>query len=218
MCSRDCGSPESWTCARGDPRTGTRTSAIGVGTTATRFCEALLDPLLVLPVAEMDFKVVHRHARAGGVQLSGAVVATNTGEVLVFDILSSLEVVGVRHGGQGFSIDSGITHHTFKGIVRVRLFQLAETGCQPVGWWGLHRHRVSQRPKTGVKIYSRQRHQAAEGSVHQQHRFVGVAGEGEVGTVYRTEVPSCVMLVLRWVGGRQCVFRSSDRLACHAKS
>lgn len=213
MCSRDCGIPESWTGARGHPRTGTRASAI-----ATSLREALLDSLLVLSVAEMDFKVVHCHSRAGGVQLSGAVVAANTGEVLVFDILASLEVVGIRHGGQGFSIDGGITHHTFKGIVGVRLLQLAETGCQPVGWWGLHRHRVSHGPKTGVKIYSRQKHQAAEGSVHQQHRFVGVAGEGEVGTVYRTEVPSCEMLALRWSGRRQCAFRSSDRLACHAKS
>jgi hypothetical protein len=138
MCSRDCGSPESWT--------GTRTSAIGVATT-TSLCEPLLDPLLVLPVAKMDFKVVHCHARARGVQLSGAVVATDTGEVLVFDILTSLEVVGIRHGSQGFSIDGGITHHTFEGIVGVRLFQLAETGCQPVGWWGLHRHRVSHGPR-----------------------------------------------------------------------
>lgn len=142
MCSRDCGSPESWTYPR--------TSAVGVGPTATRLREALLDPLLMLPVAEMNFKVVHCHARAGGVQLPWAVVATNTGEVLVFDDLASLEVVGVCHGGQGFSIDGGVTHHTFEGIVGVRLFQLAETGCQPVGWWGLHRHRVSHGPKTGV--------------------------------------------------------------------
>lgn len=149
----------------------------------------------MLPVAQMDFKIVHCHARAGSVKLSGAVVATNTGEVLVFDILASLEVVGIRHGGQGFGINGGITHHAFEGIVGVRLFQLAETSCQPVGWWGLHRHRVSHGPKTGVKIYSRQIHQAAEGLVHQQHRFVGVAGEDEVGTVYQTEVPSCVMLV-----------------------
>jgi hypothetical protein len=76
--------------------------------------ETLFDTFLVLPVAEMDFEVVDRHARAGGVQLSGAIVAADTWEILVFDVLAVLEVVGVGHGGQGFCVDGGITHYAFE--------------------------------------------------------------------------------------------------------
>lgn len=119
--------------------TGTCTASIR----ASVLGEPLFHTLLVLPVAEMDFKVVDRHARARGIQLSRTVMAANTGEILIFDVLTSQEVVGICHRGQGFCIDGGITHHTFKGIIGVGLFKLAEASCEPVGWRGLHRLGVS---------------------------------------------------------------------------
>lgn len=66
---------------------------------ATILRKALFDTLLVLPVAEVDFEVIHRHARTGGVEFSRTVMAADPGKVLVFDILALLEVVWIGHRG-----------------------------------------------------------------------------------------------------------------------
>lgn len=69
----------------------------------------------------MNFKVVHRHTGAGCVQLSRAVMAADTWQVLVFDLLTSLQVGRVGDRGESFRVDSRITHHSFKRVIRVRL-------------------------------------------------------------------------------------------------
>jgi hypothetical protein len=69
------------------------------GRSTTSLSETLFDALLVLPVAEMNLEVIHCHAWPWGVELPWAVVAADTGEVLVFDLLAVLEVVGICNWG-----------------------------------------------------------------------------------------------------------------------
>lgn len=78
-------------------------SRAGAGTSfagkATILRKALFDALLVLPVAEMDFEVIHCHARTRGIELPRTVVAADARKVLIFDLLALLEVVWIGHGG-----------------------------------------------------------------------------------------------------------------------
>jgi hypothetical protein len=124
--TRACGGSGSW------GRAGTCTADV-----TADILDALFDALLVLPVAEVDFKVVHGHAWTWGVELPGAIVTADAGEVLIFDFLAVRETVRVGHWGEGFGVDGGISHHSFKRVIWVRLFELLETGCEPGGWWGL---------------------------------------------------------------------------------
>jgi len=81
-------------------RTESRARASTIrGRSATRLIETLFDTLLVLPVAEMDLEVIHCHAWTWSVEFPRAVMAADTGKVLVFDLLTFLEVIGVSHRG-----------------------------------------------------------------------------------------------------------------------
>lgn len=183
----------------------------GSGTITANILDALFDALFVLSVAEVDFEVIHCHARARGVKFPWAVVAADTREVLIFDFLAVRETVRVGHWGEGVGIDGGISHHAFKGVIWVGLFEFLETDCEPRGWWGLRvRHGVSQGPNTGVNIYSHQSYQVAGGSGHQQLRFVVVVVEREVGTVYRVGVP---LLAGPQLGRNRFASRFSNRQA-----
>jgi hypothetical protein len=75
--TRACGGSGSW------GRAGTCTADV-----TADVLDALFDALLVLPVAEVDFKVVHGHAWTWGVELPGAIVTADAGEVLIFDFLA----------------------------------------------------------------------------------------------------------------------------------
>lgn len=73
----------------------------------------------------MHFEVLHCHARAGCVQFAGAVAATDSREILVLKFLAG-GGVGVRDGGQGFGVDSGVAHDAFKGVVWIGAVKLSE--------------------------------------------------------------------------------------------
>lgn len=72
----------------------------------------------MLPVAEMDLEVVHRHSRAGGVELARAIMAPDTGEILVFQSVGG-DGGGVGHGMHGSGVDGSVTHYAFKGIIGI---------------------------------------------------------------------------------------------------
>lgn len=72
----------------------------------------------MLPVAEMDLEIVNRHTRAGGVELARAIMAPDTGEILVFQSVRG-NGGGVGYGVHGFGVDGSIAHYAFKGIVGI---------------------------------------------------------------------------------------------------
>jgi hypothetical protein len=50
--------------------------------------DALLNALLVLSIAEMDFKIINCHARPWGVEFARAVMTADARKILVFDLLA----------------------------------------------------------------------------------------------------------------------------------
>lgn len=68
-------------------------------TETTVLRKTLFNTLLVLPVPKVDFKVIHRHTWAWCVELPRTVVAADSREILIFDLLALLEVVWIGHWG-----------------------------------------------------------------------------------------------------------------------
>lgn len=62
--------------------------ATGGDGNTTRLDDALLNALLVLSIAEVDFKIINCHARSGGVKFAGAVMTADARKILVFDLLA----------------------------------------------------------------------------------------------------------------------------------
>lgn len=48
-------------------------------------------------------------------------MAADTGQVLIFDLLTSLKNAWVGDRREGFGIDSRIAHHSFKRVIGMRL-------------------------------------------------------------------------------------------------
>lgn len=124
MC-RGRGGAQSWAGASGGHCarrwTGTRATDIGIHGDTTSLDNPLVNTLLVLAVAEVNLKVVDGCAGTRGVQLARAVMAADTREVLVLDLLARLDVVGVGHRSQSFHVHGRITHYPFEGIIGVGL-------------------------------------------------------------------------------------------------
>jgi hypothetical protein len=85
----------------------------------------------MLPVLQMDLKILHRHARAGGVELAGAVVTPDSGEVLELDVgrwgLAGLEGA-VGEGLVGEDVDGGVAHCALEAVVAVGGAEGGEAG------------------------------------------------------------------------------------------
>lgn len=83
--------------------------------------DALINAFFVLAVTKVNLEILDCRARTRGIQLPWTVVATDAREVLIFDFLAGLDVIGVGHRGHGFHVDGRIAHHAFKRVVGVRL-------------------------------------------------------------------------------------------------
>jgi hypothetical protein len=68
------------------------------GDTAAR-SHTLLHALFVLSIAKVNLKVVDGRHGSGGIQLSRAIQAADSGKILIFDFLAGWKVVRVGHGG-----------------------------------------------------------------------------------------------------------------------
>lgn len=107
----------------------------------------------------MNFEVVHCHTRTWGVELPRAVMAADTGQVLIFDLLTSLKNAWIGDGREGFRIHSRIAHHSFKRVIRMGLFELGQASLEPARRRGLKaRRRVSQSPRKKFQKRSESTH------------------------------------------------------------
>ncbi len=84
----------------------------------------------------MHLKRLNPHARAGVVQLPGAIQAANAREVFETDIFAG-QVGGGGVGDVGDRVDGGAAHGAFEAGVGVRAVELGEGLEEPGGWRGL---------------------------------------------------------------------------------
>ena len=82
----------------------------------------------MLPVLQVDLKVLDRRARPRRVQLAGTVVASNAWEPLSLGLRWQRLLLEHEVGeeGTGVGVDDGVAHLAVKGILRVRASQLAD--------------------------------------------------------------------------------------------
>ena len=72
----------------------------------------------MLPVPEVDFEVFNCHSRTGCVEFTWAVVASDTGKILILQSVSGC-VCRVGNGVHGFGVDGGVAHYTLKRVIGV---------------------------------------------------------------------------------------------------
>ena len=82
---------------------------------ATNLSDSLFNAFLMLSGVQMTFEIVH----SWFVQLFRAVMAANLGQVVVFDVLPSLEIAGSGDRHEIFRVDRSESHHSFKRVVGV---------------------------------------------------------------------------------------------------
>ena len=87
----------------------------------------------MLPVLQVDLKVLDRRARSRRVQLAGTVVASNAREPLRLGLRRQRLLLEHEVGeeGAGIGVDDGVAHLAVKGILRVRAPQLSDARCEP---------------------------------------------------------------------------------------
>lgn len=72
----------------------------------------------MLTVPEVHFEVFNRHSRTGCVEFTRAVVASDTGKILILQSVSGC-VCRVGNGVHGFGIDGGVAHYALERVIGV---------------------------------------------------------------------------------------------------
>ena len=77
----------------------------------------------MLPIPQTHLKVIHGRGRPRRVKFARTVVAADSWQVLVFQLVAGW-VVGVGDGEHRFGVDGCVAHDAFEGVIGVGSFQL----------------------------------------------------------------------------------------------